>query len=207
VILGDIPQDLSFKEMKSYLKAGSGNVFREHVTIHRASREGESTLVGDNNYFMALSHAGHDCRIGDNNIITNCTLIAGHTVIEDNVILSGAVVVHQFSRIGRLSMVSGLSAVNRDIPPFIIAHGRPAAATNLNYIGLRRAGIKPENRLKLKSAFRIFYTSGLKSTKALEEIESGEMTEEVKYFTDFIKASKRGVCRYANWSKERGTDF
>ncbi len=207
VVLGDQPQDLTFKDTVSHLKIGSGNTFREHVTIHRATGKGGATVVGDGNYFMVLSHAGHDCVIGDNNIITNCALIAGHTIIEDNVIISGAVVIHQFCRIGRLSMISGLSAVNRDIPPYVIAHGRPASATNLNFIGLRRTGMKPEARQSLKAAFKTFYTSGLNTSQALKEIEGGEVSPEVKHFIDFIKASKRGVCRYADWSTTRGTDF
>jgi UDP-N-acetylglucosamine acyltransferase len=207
VVLGDLPQDLHFKGGRSYLRIGSGNTFREHVTLHRATAENGETTVGNGNYFMALSHAGHECVIGNNNIITNCVLIAGHTTIEDNVVISGAVVIHQFSRIGRLAMISGLSAVNRDIPPFVIAGGRPASATNLNLVGLRRAGIAQEARLKLKDAFRIFYTSGLNASQALEEIEKGTMTQEVRQFVDFVRASKRGVCRYAEWAETRGADF
>jgi UDP-N-acetylglucosamine acyltransferase len=207
VVLGDLPQDIHFKGTRSYLRIGSGNTFREHVTIHRATAENGETTIGNGNYFMVLSHAGHECAIGNNTIITNCALIAGHVTIEDNVVISGAVVIHQFSRIGRLAMISGLSAVNRDIPPFIIAGGRPAAATHLNLVGLRRAGVSPEARLKLKDAFRIFYTSGLNASRALEEIEKGAMTPEVRQFVDFVRASKRGVCRYAEWAETRGTDF
>jgi UDP-N-acetylglucosamine acyltransferase len=207
VVLGDLPQAIGFKGGLTYLRIGSGNTFREYVTIHRATVEGEATVVGDKNYFMVLSHAGHDCSIGNNNIMTNCALVGGHTVIEDNVIISGAVVVHQFSRLGRLSMISGLSAVNRDIPPYVIAHGRPAAATNLNYIGLRRAGMKAEARQKLKAAFKTFYTSGLNTSQAIEEIEKGEITPEIRHFVEFIKGSRRGVCRFAEWSKEKGADF
>jgi UDP-N-acetylglucosamine acyltransferase len=207
VVLGDLPQDLHFKDTKSHLRIGSGNTFREHVTIHRATAENGETTVGNGNYFMVLSHAGHECVIGDNNIITNCALIAGHTTIEDNVVISGAVVIHQFSRIGRLAMISGLTAVNRDIPPFVIAGGRPAAATNLNLVGLRRAGVSQKARLKLKEAFKTFYTSGLNTSRALEEIEKGEMTPEIRQFVDFVKASKRGVCRYAEWAETRGADF
>ena len=207
VVLGDIPQSLGFTDIRTYLEIGSGNTFREHVTLHRATHEGEATVIGDRNYFMVLSHAGHDCRIGNGNIITNCALIAGHTVIEDGVVISGAVVIHQFSRIGSLAMISGLSAVNRDIPPFVIAGGRPAAATNLNLVGLRRAGIKQDERKVLKAAFKTFYTSGLNASQALAEIEKGPMTPRVRHFVDFIRASKRGVCRYADWAKTRGTDF
>lgn len=207
VVLGDLPQSLSFKDAPSYLRIGSGNTFREHVTVHRSMIAGESTVVGDGNYFMALSHAGHDCVIGNRTIVTSGALIAGHSLIEDNVIISGAVVVHQFSRIGRLAMLSGLSAVNRDIPPFVIAGGRPASATGLNVVGLRRAGVTQKARMRLKEAFKIFYTSGLNATRALEEIEKGEATPEVSQFAAFIKASKRGVCRYAEWAETRGADF
>ncbi len=207
VVLGDLPQDLHFKGSRSYLRIGSGNTFREHVTIHRATAENGETTIGNGNYFMVLSHAGHECAIGNNNIITNCVLIAGHTTVEDNVVISGAVVIHQFSRIGRLAMISGLSAVNRDIPPFVIAGGRPASASGLNLVGLRRAGVSSEARLKLKEAFKLFYTSGLNTTRALEEIEKGTPTPEVRQFIDFVRASKRGVCRYAEWAETRGTDF
>jgi len=207
-VLGDLPQDLHFKkEVRSCLKIGSGNVFREHVTLHRATRENEATIVGDGNYFMALSHAGHDCVIGNNNIFTNCALIAGHTTIEDNVVISGAVVIHQFSRIGKLAMLSGLTAVNRDIPPYVIAGGRPAAATGLNVVGLRRAKVAQAARSRLKEAFKLFYLSGLNAASALARIEEGERTPEIDHFVEFIKASKRGVCRYAEWAGERGADF
>lgn len=207
VVLGDLPQDIHFKGARSHLRIGSGNTFREHVTIHRATAENGETTIGNGNYFMVLSHAGHECAIGNNNIITNCALIAGHTTIEDSVVISGAVVIHQFSRIGRLSMISGLSAVNRDIPPFVIAGGRPAAASGLNLVGLRRAGVSPEARLTLKDAFKIFYTSGFNTSRALEELEKGELTPEIRQFIDFVRASKRGVCRYAEWAETRGTDF
>jgi len=207
VVLGDLPQSLSFKGGASYVRIGSGNTFREHVTIHRSMHEGKETVIGDDNYFMSLSHAGHDCVIGDRNIITNCALIAGHTVIEDGVVISGAVVIHQFSRIGRLAMISGLSAVNRDIPPFVIAGGRPAAATGLNTVGLRRAGVTQRARTRLKDAFKTLYLSGHSVSRALEEIEKGEMTPEIRHFVEFVKGSKRGVCRYAEWAETRGTDF
>lgn len=207
VVLGDLPQDLHFKGIRSYLRIGNANTFREHATLHRATVEDGATTVGNGNYFMVISHAGHDCHIGNDNIITNCALIAGHTTIEDNVVISGAVVIHQFSRIGRLAMLSGLSAVNRDIPPFVIAGGRPAAALNLNVVGLRRAGVAQRARTKLKEAFKTFYTSGLNAARAIEQIEQGEVTPEIRHFVDFIKASTRGVCRYAQWAEERGADF
>ncbi|MCX6355757.1 MAG: acyl-ACP--UDP-N-acetylglucosamine O-acyltransferase [Candidatus Aureabacteria bacterium] len=206
-VLGDLPQDLHFDGRRSYLRIGDGNTFREYVTLHRATVENGATIVGDGNYFMVTSHAGHDCVIGNRNIITNCALIAGHTMIEDNVVISGAVVIHQFSRIGRLAMLSGLTAVNRDIPPFVIAGGRPAAATNLNLVGLRRAGITQRARTRLKEAFKIFYVSGLNAKQALANIEEMDVTPEIRHFVDFIKASKRGVCRYADWAEERGADF
>lgn len=207
VVLGDLPQSLSFKGDPSFLRIGAGNTFREHTTIHRSMVENGATVIGDRNYFMALSHAGHDCVIGNGAIVTSCALIAGHTIVGDNVVISGAVVIHQFSRIGRLAMLSGLSAVNRDIPPFVIAGGRPASAIGLNVVGLRRAGVAQVGRTRLKEAFKTFYTSGLNASRAIEEIEKGEMTPEVRQFIDFIRLSKRGVCRYAEWAEERGADF
>ncbi|HOE26595.1 MAG: acyl-ACP--UDP-N-acetylglucosamine O-acyltransferase [Candidatus Aureabacteria bacterium] len=206
-VLGDLPQSLSFKDVPTFLRIGAGNTFREHVTVHRAMVENEATVIGDHNYFMALSHAGHDCVIGNRVIVTSCALIAGHTVVEDNVVISGAVVIHQFSRIGRLAMLSGLSAVNRDIPPFVIAGGRPAAASGLNVVGLRRAGVTQAGRTRLKEAFKTFYASGLNASRAIEEIEKGEMTPEVRHFVEFIRRSTRGVCRYAEWAEKRGADF
>ncbi|MDD5556496.1 MAG: acyl-ACP--UDP-N-acetylglucosamine O-acyltransferase [bacterium] len=207
VVLGDAPQSLAFGGGVSRLRIGSRNVFREHVTIHRSMYENGETVVGDGNYFMVLSHAGHDCRIGNNDIFTNCALLAGHSTVEDGVVISGAVVVHQFSRIGRLAMISGLSAINRDIPPFVIAGGRPAAANALNLVGLRRAGVPAARRTRLKEAFKTFYCEGRSVAGAIEEIEAGEMTPEVRHFIDFVRASKRGVCRYAEWAETRGTDF
>lgn len=206
-VLGDLPQSIGFKDTVTRLTIGSGNTFREQVTIHRAMHEGGATVVGDDNFFMVLSHAGHDCQIGNGNILSNCTLLAGHTIVEDGVVMSGYVGTHQFSRIGRLAMLSALTAVNRDIPPFVIAGGRPATTLGLNTIGLRRAGIDRDARKLLKEAFKLFYMSGLNKTQALGEIEKREMPPVVQQFVEFIRASKRGVCRYSDWLKKRESSF
>lgn len=205
VVLGDIPQNVKYEEVKSYLIIGNNNIFREHSTLHRSTFEDQATTVGDHNYFMGCSHAGHDCQIGNHVIIANCALLAGHTQVDDRAFISGGVAIHQFTHIGELAMIGGVSAVSNDVPPYVMAVGRPASATGLNIVGLRRAGFDQETRQKLKEAFKLFYTSDLNTSQAIAAIEADDPTPAVKQFVDFIKNSKRGITRHANLSAMKST--
>ncbi len=197
-VLGGAPQDVGYKGQPSFLKIGDRNIIREYVSIHRSSKEGESTVLGDDNYVMAYSHVGHDCLIGNGVVITSYVGISGHVVIEDLAVIGGQVGFHQFVRVGTLAMVGGNSAFNKDIPPYTMASGRPGRVYGLNVVGLRRRGMPPEVRKALSRAFRLFYRSGLNVSQALERIlEEVEPYREVVHFVEFIKASQRGVC---GWS-------
>ncbi|BAT71717.1 UDP-N-acetylglucosamine acyltransferase [Thermosulfidibacter takaii ABI70S6] len=200
VVIGSDPQDLSFKGQETFVKIGDNNVFKEYVTIHRATQEESATVIGNNCYFMAYSHVAHDCIIGNNVIATNYAGISGFVEIEDRAILSGHVGIHQFVRIGTLAFISGGSFPGQDIPPFTIAAGRPAKVVGLNVVGMRRAGIPSDVRLQIKRAFDIFYRKGLNRTHALEIIEREFDAPEVKHFVEFIKRSKRGVAGFAKES-------
>ena len=196
-VVGHIPQHLGYKPCTSYTRIGDRNIIREYVTIHRSWEEGHATEIGDDNCFMAMSHVAHDCKIGNNVILANGVLLGGHVEVEDKAFLSGNAVFHQFVRVGRLAMVSGLGGVGKDVPPFCIEAGR-SEVCGINIVGLRRAEIPPDHRAKIKQAFKILYKSGLNTKNALLEIEKMENPcEEVRHFVEFIRNSTRGICRLA----------
>ncbi len=196
-LLGGAPQDINYTGFPSYLKVGNGNVIREFVSIHRASRENETTVVGDGNFIMAYAHIGHDCVIGNNTIITNYAGLSGFVQVEDRAIISGHVGIHQFVRIGSLAIVSGCSGVAQDVPPYAIAAGRPAEVAGVNVIGLRRAGFSPAERKAIQKAFKILFFSGMNLSHAIEEVSKveGMDSEHIGHLLDFIRNAKRGVCR------------
>ncbi len=195
-VIGGDPQDVSYKGQPTFLEIGDNNTIREFVTIHRASREGCTTKVGNNCYIMAYAHIAHDCKIGNGVIITNYAGISGFVEIGDRAVISGHVGIHQFVRIGSLAIISGGSFLGQDIPPFVIASGRPAKVVGLNIVGLKRAGIPEEERLNIKRAFDLFYRKEIPRKEALAELEKYD-SPYVKAFVEFIKKSKRGVARFA----------
>ena len=194
-VIGHTPQDLAYQGAKTSTKIGNKNIIREYVTIHRGTKEGTATTIGNNNFLMAYAHLGHNCTIGNRTILVNSATLGGYCTIEDEAFLSGMIVVHQFVTIGRLALVSGHSAVNMDIPPYMICGGRRSIVYGLNIIGLRRAGIQPEARNEIKRAYKLLYRSGLNFSTAAAEIEKICTTPEVKYLLNFIQNSKRGICR------------
>ncbi len=196
-VIGHVPQHQGYKPCVSYTRIGDRNVIREYVTIHRSWQEGESTIIGDDNFLMA-----HDCKIGNRVVIANGALLGGHVQVEDKAFLSGNTVFHQYVRIGRLAMISGLTGIGKDVPPYCIAVGR-SEICGVNVVGLRRAGIPPEHRSQIQKAYKILYRSGLNTKNALKEIEAMNPCEEVGWFVEFIRNSKRGICRAANWDSEQ----
>jgi UDP-N-acetylglucosamine acyltransferase len=193
-IIGHAPQDVAYSGAATYTTIGSRNTIREYVTIHRGTKEGSATVIGDDNFFMASAHIAHNCQIGCKATLVNLATLAGYCVVEDEVLLSGMVVVHQFTRIGKLAMVSGLSAVNKDVPPYMFCGGRPAVIQGLNSVGLRRAGLAVEIRQEIHQAHQLLYRSGLNVAHALEAIEQACKSDDVKQLVEFIRASKRGIC-------------
>ncbi len=201
-VVGHIPQDLTFKGEKSYLKIGKRNIIREYATIHRSAKEEASTVIGDDCYIMALSHIGHDCQIGNNVILANCALLAGHVVIEDYVFVSGNVVVHQFCRIGELSLIGGFTGVNKDVPPYMLVRG-PSVVRGINLIGLRRAKLSREIIDGIRQAYKFLYMSDINTAQAIEEIKKLKPSKELNHLVEFIQGSKRGICKY----KYSDTDY
>lgn len=192
-VIGHEPQDLAYHGEATFTKIGSKNVFREFVTIHRGTKEGTATVIGDSNYVMAYCHIAHNCHLGNNIIMVNQASLTGHCVVEDRAFLSGMTGFHQFTRIGTLAMVSALTAINKDIPPYVVCGGRPGIAQGINVVGMRRAGIGPETRMEIKQAYRLLYRSGLNVSQAVEEMKKTLKSPEVAHMVAFIEASKRGI--------------
>jgi UDP-N-acetylglucosamine acyltransferase len=194
VVIGDEPQDISYTGGPRAVRIGDRNIFREGVTIHRGSEHGEVTTVGDDNYFMQNSHAAHDCRIGNATIIAGGALLAGWVEVGDRALVSGNCVVHQFVRIGRLSLMRGMSRTSRDIPPFCIADGTHTVHA-INVRGLRRAGWNDARIKEVRRAFRALFLTRRNLKTAIEDLlQEGAPTPEVAELIDFINASRRGVA-------------
>jgi UDP-N-acetylglucosamine acyltransferase len=194
-VLGTDPLDKNFTGERSYLRIGNDNIIREHYTISRGTQPESVTEIGDANYIMTSGHIAHNCRIANGTVLCSCALVAGHVEVEDQAFISGGVVIHQFSRIGRLAMIGGNTRVNSDVPPFFLYSGFNVEAKGVNLVGLRRAGFKTAQIVALKNAYRLLYRCGLKLEHALARIESEIATPEAVQLVNFIRQSKRGICR------------
>jgi UDP-N-acetylglucosamine acyltransferase len=194
-VLGTDPLDKAFGGERSYLRIGHGNRIREHYTISRGTEPESATEIGDRNYIMTSGHIAHNCKIGNDTVICSCALVAGYVEVEDQAFISGGVVVHQYSKIGRLAMIGGNTRVNRDAPPFFLYSGFNVEARGLNLVGLKRAGYRLSDIAALKKAYQILYRSGLKLEEALARIESQAPTPETLHLVAFVRRSQRGICR------------
>lgn len=193
--LGTDPLDKNFTGARSYLVIGHRNKIREHYTISRGTQPESETRIGDDNYIMTSGHIAHNCTLGSRIVIASCALVAGHVEIEDQAFLSGGVVVHQWSKIGRLAMIGGNTRVNSDVPPYFLYSDFNIAAKGLNLVGLKRAGFSLEEVRKLKEAYWILYRAGLKLEDALAKIEAEVPSEHTRHLVSFIRSSKRGITR------------
>ncbi len=195
-VIGSKPQDLKFKGEDVFLEIGSNNIIREYCTLNPGTGQGGKTVVGDNNLLMAYSHVAHDCRVGSNCVLANNSTLAGHVTIEDRAVIGGLVAIHQFVRVGMLSIIGGCSKVVQDIPPFSTCDGHPARVYGLNLIGLRRKGVSRESIKQIDQAFKLIFNSGLSVKHAIEKVEKElTITEEISYLVNFIKSSERGLAR------------
>ncbi|MBU0504136.1 MAG: acyl-ACP--UDP-N-acetylglucosamine O-acyltransferase [Candidatus Omnitrophota bacterium] len=195
-IIGTRPQDLKYKGKKSYLKIGDNNVIREYCTFNPGTEENTHTIVGNSNLFMAYCHVAHDCLVGNGCVVANNGTLAGHVTLEDKVVIGGLSAIHQFVRIGKLSIIGGCSKVVQDIPPFSTCDGHPARIYGLNLVGLERNNVPAESIKQIKRAFRTLFNSGITVKHALEKVEKeAQLNNEVKYLLDFIKKSSRGITR------------
>lgn len=195
--IGTPPQDIGYKNEETYLIIGDDNVIREGATVHRATAKADrKTEIGNGNYLMAYSHVAHDCKLGNHIIMANSAGLAGHITIEDYAILGGIVGVHQHVRIGAYAMIGGQSAIVQDIPPYVSAAGNRAQLYGLNTIGLKRKGFSDEVINNLKKAYKIIFRSGMTLDAAFQKVmDEIPDVNEVKYFVDFMRHSKRGVTR------------
>jgi len=165
------------------------------MATSRGTSPESATEIGDGNYIMTSGHIAHNCKIGSHTVIASCALVAGYVEVEDQAFLSGGVVVHQYSKIGRLAMVGGGTRVNLDVPPYFLYAGSWVTPNGVNLVGLKRAGFSQAEIGALKTAYRILYRSELKLADALARIEAEVPGEHARHLVEFVRASKRGICR------------
>ena len=192
-VIGEAPQDLKYDGQKSRVRIGSQNVFREHVTVHRSTSSADDTVIGSHNFLMQNSHVGHNVKVSDHVILAGGAMLAGHSLVQERAFISGNCLVHQFVRVGALSMMQGGAAISKDLPPFTMARGYNAIC-GLNTVGLRRAGINPPERLELKKLYRLLFRDGGNIRQALAEAQKIFTNGLALELLRFVMASQRGVC-------------
>jgi UDP-N-acetylglucosamine acyltransferase len=192
-VIGDAPQDLKYKDEPTRVHIGDHNVFREHVTVHRATKTDGETVIGSNNFLMAHCHVGHNSQLGDHIIIANGALLGGHVMVQDRAFISGNCLIHQFVRVGTLAIMQGGSAISKDLPPFTIARGDNGIC-GLNAVGLRRAGFTAEQRLELRKLYHALFRSGKNSQTALAGAQKDFSSPAAKILLGFMADAKRGLC-------------
>ena len=194
--IGQQTQDLKYRGEPTYLEIGDENSFREFVTINRSTTAEGRTRVGSCGNFLAYSHIGHDCVVGNSVVFSNNGTLAGHVKVGDNAIMGGLTAVHQFCRIGRFAITGGCSKIVQDVPPFMIADGNPAEIRGINLVGLERSNFPPESVKSIKDAFRLIYRSKYNTRQAVEAIQKElPASEEITQILEFIAASERGITR------------
>jgi UDP-N-acetylglucosamine acyltransferase len=194
--IGQRTQDLKYAGEPTYLEIGDENTFREFCTVSRSTKADGKTRVGNRGNFLAYSHIGHDCAVGDSVVFSNNGTLAGHVEVGDHAVMGGLTAVHQFCRIGRFAITGGCSKIVQDVPPFLIADGNPAEIRGVNLIGLERAGFTSESVKAIKEAFRLIYRSKLNTRQAIEAVRKQiEPCEEITQLIEFVEKSARGIVR------------
>ena len=194
--IGQQTQDLKYAGEPTYLEIGDENTFREFCTVNRSTKSDGKTRVGNRGNFLAYSHIGHDCTVGDAVVFSNNGTLAGHVEVGDHAVMGGLTAVHQFCRIGRFAITGGCSKIVQDVPPFLIADGNPAEIRGVNLVGLERAGFPPESVKAIKEAFRLLYRSKLNTGQAIEAVRNQiEPRAEIMQLIEFIEKSERGIIR------------
>lgn len=202
-VIGDAPQDLKYKNQPTRVSIGDHNVFREHVTVNRATTPEGATVVGSHNFLMAGAHVAHNCQVGDHVIMANVATLGGHVTVQDRAFISGACLVHQFCRVGTLAIMQGGSAISKDLPPFAVATGNNRIC-GLNVVGLRRAGFSAAERLELKKLYHALFRSGKNFGDAVAAARKSFSSPGAQTMLEFITTAKRGVC--ADCGTARGGD-
>lgn len=194
--IGQQTQDLKYAGEPTYLEIGDDNTFREFCTVNRSTTADGKTRIGNCGNFLAYSHIGHDCEVGNSVIFSNNGTLAGHVQIGDHAIMGGLTAVHQFCRIGRFAITGGCSKIVQDVPPFMIADGNPAEIRGINLVGLERNGFAAESVKQIKEAFRLIYRSKYNTRQAVEAVRQElPASEEVTQILEFIEGSERGIIR------------
>lgn len=189
-------QDLKWKGGVCRTVIGDHNVFRESVTVHSATSDGDATVIGSHNLFLTYVHIAHDCVLGNHIVMSGFSGLAGHVLVEDQAVLGGYAAVHQFCRIGRLAMAGACSKFRQDVPPFMMSDGNPAETRTINKVGLERNGISAGAQAALRQAYKIMFREGLTTTNALARIEKElPALPEVLHLVNFVRSSQRGVGR------------
>lgn len=195
-VLGGLPQDMKYKGEKTYVRIGNGVIMREGVTVHRASGEGNETVVGDKSMMMAYAHVAHNCVVGSEVVLANAALLGGHVEVGDYSFIGGGCAIHQFVKVGRMVILGGLSAARQDLPPFAMVDSRPAFVVGLNKVGLKRRGVALATRTRLKQAYKLLFFSPLNYKQAIEAIKAEiEPDPAVTELIEFIQHSPKGVYR------------
>jgi UDP-N-acetylglucosamine acyltransferase len=196
-VIGDAPQDLKYSGAPTRVRIGVRNVFREHVTVHRATKADGETVIGSNNFLMAGAHVAHNCIVGNDVIIANGAMLGGHAEVQDRAFISGNCLVHQFCRVGTLAMMQGGAAISQDLPPFTVVHNVNELC-GLNTVGLRRAGLAADERLELKRLYRALFRSGKNLREAAAAAQATFTGAPAKVMLEFITGTRRGVCSDSN---------
>lgn len=194
-ILGGMPQHIHLEGEVGGVIIGSGNTIREHVTVHRAMYPDKFTQIGNNNLLMVNAHIAHDCIVGSHTIITNNVMLAGHVLVEDRAFVSGGVAVHQFCRVGQYAMVGGMSLVLKDVPPYVTVDGDTSLVVGLNSIGLRRAGVSGTEMRKIREAYDVLYAGIRDWNVILSELRAKFTEGMAAHFATFLEGSKRGFVQ------------
>ena len=189
-------QDLKWDGGTTWTRVGSNNTFREYVTIHSATADGDATVIGSHNNLLAYTHVAHDCQLGDHIIMSNVGTLAGHVIVEDRAIVGGLAAVHQFCRIGTMSIIGGCSKVVQDVPPYMMVDGNPAAIRTLNKEGLKRNGVNEDTQKSMRQAYRILFRSEQTFTNAVKQVRADLATSpELEHLLAFIESSERGIAK------------
>jgi UDP-N-acetylglucosamine acyltransferase len=194
--LGLKTQDLKWNGGVTRTQIGDGNTFRECVTVHSATGDGETTVIGSHNHILAYCHLAHNVVLGNHIIMSSYAGLAGHVVVGDHAVLAGYVAVHQFCRIGQMAIIGGCSKVRQDVPPFMLADGNPARVRTINKVGLERNGLSEASQAALRQAYKILFRDGLNLANAATRIETAlPALPELAHLVEFVRSSERGICR------------
>ena len=189
-------QDLKWSGGTTFTEIGDNNTFREYVTIHSATGDGEVTRVGSNNHVLAYCHIAHNVTVGNHVVMSNVATLAGHVTVEDHAVIGGLAAVHQFCRIGKMAIIGGCSKVVQDVPPFMLADGNPAETKTVNKVGLDRKEVSEKTQAALKQAYKILFREGLTISKALTRIEADLLpSPEIQHLLQFVRTSERGISK------------